>query len=217
VDDSARDKLRILILDDHAVVRRGVRQILAERFEPLEFGEGKAGPEGLDLALGQPWDLVIVAIDVPDHDGLQVLAALRRMRPDQPILVLTVRVHPPDAADFLKADIEGHAEVANNPDELVSAVRRIFAGGTGRHSTIAREALPDVDRYLERNSHEDLSSREHEVLRLIGLGTTVKEIAAVLRLTETTVSTYRRRILIKLGLKSTAELIRYAVINRLAD
>ena len=183
----------------------------------MEFGEGKAGPEGLDLALAQPWDLVIVAIDLPDQDGLRVLAALKKMHPDQPVLVLIVRVNLLDAACFLKADIEGHAEVASNADELVAAVHRVLAGGTSRQSSMAREAPPEVERYRDRGNHENLSSREHEVLRLIGLGRTVKEIAAVLGLTETTISTYRSRMLIKLGLKNTAELIRYAVINGLAD
>jgi DNA-binding NarL/FixJ family response regulator len=121
---SKREKLRILILDNHAVVRQALRQIiLAERFEPVEFGEGKAGPEGLDLALGQPWDLVIV------RDGLSVLTDLKRMRPDQLILVLSV--HGP----------ESQVEVANNPDDLVSAVRRMLACGTSGQSITAREII----------------------------------------------------------------------------
>src|SRR5579864_8243053 len=90
VNDSTQEKLRILIVDDHAVVRRGIREILAEGFDPLEFGEGKTGPEGLGLALGQSWDL-IVAVDLPDREGFDVLDELKKTRPDQPILVLTVR------------------------------------------------------------------------------------------------------------------------------
>jgi DNA-binding NarL/FixJ family response regulator len=190
---------------------------LGEGFEPLEFGEGKAGPEGLDLALGRPWDLVIVAIDLPDREGLQVLTVLKKMRPDQPVLVLIVRANVPDAVCSLKADIDGHAEVVNTPNELVSAFRRVLASGRSGQSTMAREAPPNVDQCGERSRYESLSRREREVLRLVGLGRTVKEIAAVLALTETTISTYRSRILTKLGLTSTAELIRYAVINRLAD
>lgn len=217
MDGSRRQKLRILILDNHAVVRRGVRQILAERFDTLEFGEGKVGPEGLGLALGQPWDLVIVAIDVPDQEALEALIELKRMSPDQPILALTVRVKSPDATGAMKAATEGRIEVANNPDELVSAVHRLFAGRTGGQSTVAMEARPDLERRRGCLSHENLSKRESEVLRLIGLGRTVKQTAAVLALSERTVSTYRTRILIKLGLETTAELIRYALMNRLAD
>jgi len=213
----AREKLRILILDDYAVVRQGVRQILAGRFDPLQFGEGKAGPEGLDLALSRPWDLVIVAIDLPDREGLEVLIELKRTRPRQPILVFIGCVKFPDAAGAVKTGTEGRIEVANNPGELVSAVRRVLAGGTSGQSTMAMVAPPNPEPCRPRPCHENLSKREGEVLRLIGLGRTVKEIAAVLALSEKTISTYRSRILIKLGLKTTAELIRYAVMNHLAD
>jgi DNA-binding NarL/FixJ family response regulator len=164
MDGSARKKLRVLILDDHATVQRGLRRILAERF--LEFGESEAGPEGLDLALGQPWDLVIIATDLP---------------------------------------------------RLVSAVRRVLADTTSRPSTLVMGAQPDLKRRRGRLIHKNLSKRESEVLRLIGLGKTVKEIASLLALSETTVSTYRSRILIKLGLRTNAELVRYAVTNRIAD
>jgi two-component system, NarL family, invasion response regulator UvrY len=196
-----QEKLRILILDDHPVVRRGLRQILTEGFDPLEFGEGKTGSEGLSLALSQPWDL-IVAIDLPDREGLDVLDQLKKIRPDQLILVLAVRV------------TEGQVEVRNNPDELVSAVRRVLASGTNGRSTVAMEAPADL---RGRRSHKNLSKREQEVLRLIGLGKTVRDIAAVLVLSDKTISTYRRRMLTKLGLKTTAELIRYALMNGLAD
>jgi two-component system invasion response regulator UvrY len=169
MDGSARGKLRILILDDHAVVRRGVRQILAESLDLLEFSEGKAGQEGLDLALDQSWELVIVAIDLPDREGLKVLAEFMRMRPDQPVLVLTIRVKLADGVGIVKPGTTGQVEVANNPDELLSAVRRVLSGGA-----ISRELA----------SHKSLSNRELEVLRLIGLGRTVKEVAAALALSE---------------------------------
>jgi two-component system invasion response regulator UvrY len=195
--DPTQEKLRILILDDHLVVRQAIKQIvLDERFDPLEFGESNAGPEGLDLALGRPWDLVIV------REGLEVLTELKRMRPDQLILVLTLR------------SIESQIEVTNNPGYLVSAVHRILAGGTSGQSITAMEAPSDL---LARPCHESLSNRERELLRLLGLGRTLKEIACALALSEKTISTYRSRILTKLGLRTTAELVRYAVMNRLAD
>ena len=194
MSDPRQEKLRILILDDHLVVRQAIKQIvLDERFDPLEFGESNAGPEGLDLALGRPWDLVIV------REGLEVLTELKRMRPDQLIFVLTLR------------SIESQIEVTNNPGDLVSAV---LAGGSSGQSITAMEALSGL---LARPCHESLSNREREVLRLLGLGRTLKEIAGALALSEKTISTYRSRILTKLGLRTTAELIRYAVMNRLAD
>jgi two-component system, NarL family, invasion response regulator UvrY len=194
MSDPRQEKLRILILDNHLVVRQAIKQIvLDERFDPLEFGESNAGPEGLDLALGRPWDLVIV------REGLEVLTELKRMRPDQLIFALTLR------------SIESQIEVTNNPGDLV---RRIVAGGTSGQSITAMEAPSDL---LARPCHESLSNREREVLRLLGLGRTLKEIAGALALSEKTISTYRSRILTKLGLRTTAELIRYAVMNRLAD
>src|SRR5258705_2817793 len=105
---SSRAELRILILDDYAVVRRGVRQILAEKFNPLQFAEGKAGPEGLDLALGKTWDLVIITIDLPDREGLEVLTELKRVRPDQPILAFLVRANFPGAAGAMTAATENN-------------------------------------------------------------------------------------------------------------
>jgi two-component system invasion response regulator UvrY len=197
VDGPTQEKLRILILDDHLVVRQAIKQIvLDERFDPLEFGESTAGSEGLDLALGRPWDLVIV------REGLEVLTELKRMRPDQLIVVLTLR------------SIESQIEGANTPGDLVSAVRTILAGGTRGQSLTAVEAPSDL---LAPPSHEGLSNREREVLRLLGLGRTLKEIAGALALSEKTIRTSRSRILTKLGFRTTAELVRYAVMNRLAD
>ena len=190
IGSETRQSLRILILDNHAVVRRGVRQILAERFDTLEFGESEAGPGGLDLALGQPWDLIILGIDVPDREGLNMLIELKRMRPDRPILVLTVRVKFQDAVDAVKAATEGRIVVANNPDELVSAVGRAFAGRTAGQSTVVMESSSDLERRRGCLSHENLSKRESQLLRLIGLGKSVKETAAVLVLSEATDSTY---------------------------
>jgi two-component system invasion response regulator UvrY len=195
--DPTQEKLRILILEDQIVVRQAIKQMVLDvRFDPLEFGESNAGPEGLDLALGRPWDLVIV------REGLEVLTELKRMRPDQLIFVLTLR------------SIESQIEVTNNPGDRVSAVRRILAGGTSGQSITSMEAPSDL---LARPCHENLSNREREVLRLLGFGRTMKEIAGALALSEKTISTYRSRILTKLGLRTTAELVRYAVRNLLAD
>jgi two-component system, NarL family, invasion response regulator UvrY len=131
-----------------------------------------------------------------------VLTELKRMRPDQLIFVLTLR------------SIESQIEVANNPGDLVSADRTILAGETSGPSFTAMEAPSDL---LVPPSHESLSNRERELLRLLGLGRTLKEIAGALALSEKTIRTYRSRILLKLGLRTTAELVRYAVMNRLAD
>jgi two-component system, NarL family, invasion response regulator UvrY len=187
VDGPTQEKLRILILDDHLVVRQAIKQIvLDERFDPLEFGESTGGSEGLDLALGRPWDLVI------GREGLDVLTELKRIRPDQLILVLTLR------------SIESQIEVANNP------------AGSVQSSQVEQAVNPSPPWRHRRTcwrppSHESLSNREGEVLRLLGLGRTLKEIAGALALSETTIRTSRSRILTKLGFSTPAELVRYAV------
>jgi len=195
-----QDKIRILVLDDHPVVRRGIRQILAEGLNPLEFGEAPSGSEGLGLALGQPWDLV-VAFDLSGR-GAEVLTELKKMRPDQPVFAVIVRGN------------DDQAEAMDSPDDLVSAVRRILAGGTSGQRATAMDESPGL---RGRPGHENLSEREREVLHLISLGKPLKEVAAVLALSEKTISAYRSRILTKLELKSTADLIRYGVMNGLAD
>jgi DNA-binding NarL/FixJ family response regulator len=217
MNGSARQKLRILILDDYAVVRRGIRQILASEFGPVQFGEGKAGPEGRDLALGQPWDLVIVVVDLPDREALEVLAELKRMRPDLPILVFIGRVKFRGAVGAVTAGTEDNVEGAADPRERGSAAAGVPADSTSGQLATATDVPPDPEPRPRRLNYESLSSREREVLRLFGLGRTVKEIAARLALSEKTVSTYRNRMLTKLGLQSTADLIRYAALNHLPD
>ena len=217
MNDSAQHKLQILILDDHAVVRWGVRQILRENFDPLYFGEGKAGPESLDLARSQAWDLVIVAIDLPDREGLDLLTELKRMRPAQPIIIFTGQMKFRGAVGAVTVRTDDNSEVANNPDRPVPAVRQVPADGSNTQPIMAMEAESDPKPSQRCPIDGRLSNREREVLRLIGLGKTVKEISATLALSGKTISTYRSRILIKLGLKTTGELIRFAVMNRLAD
>ena len=195
-----QDKIRILVLDDHPVVRRGIKEILAEGLNSLEFGEAPTGSEGIGLALSQSWDLV-VAFDQTNR-GSEVLTELKKMRPNQPVFAVIV------------GGTDDQAEAVNGPDELVSAVRHILAGGTSRQSPTT---IDESSGLRGRPGHEDLSRREREVLHLISQGKPLKEIAAVLALSEKTISTYRSRILTKLELSSTADLIRYGVMNRLTD
>jgi DNA-binding NarL/FixJ family response regulator len=207
--------MKILIADDHAVVRHGLKQILADEFKRSEFGEAKNGQEVLDTIWKENWDVVILDITMPGRGGLEVLRELKQARPKLPILVLSM--HPEDqfAVRVLKAGASGYMTKESAPQELVGAIRKVTAGG--RHISPAVAEL--MASYLSLDSdaapHEQLSNREFQVMRLIASGKTVSEIARELSLSVRTVSTYRARILEKTGMRTNAELTHYAFQHQL--
>ena len=217
MDSSAQRKLRVLILDDHPTVRRGVRQTLAEAVDFLEFGGGNCGPEGLALAVNHPWNLVILCGDVPDREARRLRTALHQRLPHTSMVILIIRERLPNSASGLAASLAGKIAVTRTPEELIAAVRRaIVQEGSGQSAGL-RETPASAWPHFESGNGKMLSGRESDVLQLLALGTPVKEIAALLKISNKTVSTYRSRLLTKLGLKTTAELIRYAVLAHLGD
>lgn len=209
--------MRILIVDRHAVVRRGVKQTLGEAFGSCEFGEAHDGLEALGLALRRKWDLVVLAIELDGRSGLEVLAELKRASPKRRVLVFTRHAKIHYALRALKAGADGYVTRDSALEELVAAVQRVLAGGRYVSSTLAREMALDLSTRAERPLHEKLSNRELEVLRLIGSGMTATQIAATLALSVKTVSYHRSHLLAKLNLKTTAELIRCAINDHLVE
>jgi len=209
--------MRILIIDGHAVVRRGIKQTLGEAFGSCEFGEAHDGPEALGLAQRRRWDLVVLAIELDGRSGLEVLAELKRASPKCRVLVFTRHAKIHYAMRALKADADAYVTRDSALEELVAAVQRVLAGSRYVSSTLAREMAIDLSTRGERPRHEDLSNRELEVLRLIGSGKTATQIAAALALSVKTVSYHRSHLLTKLNLKTTAELIRCAIDNDLVE
>jgi two-component system invasion response regulator UvrY len=208
--------IRILIADDHAVVREGLKRILAETEGMKVVAEAADGPEVFTRLEETECDVVVLDVSMPGMSGVEVLRRLQRERPGVRVLVLSV--HPEDqyAVRVLRAGAAGYLTKESAPEELVTALKEVRAGGRYLTATLA-EKLADgraVDR--ERPAHEVLSNREYEVLRMFGSGKTVSEIASELGLSVKTVSTYRTRILEKLRLRTTAEIIRYAVDQGLA-
>jgi DNA-binding NarL/FixJ family response regulator len=199
--------LRVLIADEWPIVRRGIQQILAEEFGPLQVTQSAPAAETPDFAAG-PWDVAIVTFDLPGRDALQFLAKVKGSYPDQRVLAVVTRANLAHFAGVLKDSIEGWIAKESTPEEVVKAVRRVLAE--------AHHAASEVRR-AGRVPAGGLSKRELEVLRLITAGETVKQIATFLRLSEKTISTYRSRILSKLNFHTTADLIRYGLENRLAD
>jgi len=209
--------MKILIADDHAVFRRGLKETLSEAFPRIVFGEARTAQETFELAQRQDWSVIILDISMPGRSGLDILDDLRRSRPRIPVLLLTMHPEQQFARRALKAGAAGYLTKDSVPDELKEAIKRILAGGRYVSATLAETLAVDLGRGTDLPLHELLSDREFQVLRMIASGKTVKEVADELSLSVKTVSTYRSRILEKTGMKTTADLIRYALQTQLVD
>jgi len=209
--------MRILIADDHAVFRRGLRETVAEAFPRVTFGEAKTAAEAVELVRRLPWDVVILDISMPGKSGLDILDDVKRLRPRTPVLLLTMHPEQQYARRALKAGAAGYLTKDSVPDELKSAIKKISAGGRYVSATLAEKLAVDLRSGADLPLHELLSDREFQVLRMLASGKTVKEMAEELSLSIKTVSTYRGRILEKTGLKTNADLIRYALEAQLVD
>jgi len=208
---------KILIADDHAIVRRGLKEILQRDIEGLCCGEADDGQSVVARVQAEHWDLVILDISMPGRSGLDVLADVRRLQPQIRVLVLTMHSEDQYGKRVLKAGAFGYMNKESAPEELIKAVRKIAAGGRYVSAGLAEKLAWNLQRDEERPRHEGLSNREFEILRNIACGKTVSQIAEQLHVSATTVSTYRARILEKMDMTNTAELIRYAVIHALID
>jgi two-component system, NarL family, invasion response regulator UvrY len=209
--------MRVLIADDHAVFRRGLRETLAEAFSKLTFGEAKTAQETVDFVSRQDWEIVILDISMPGKSGLDILDDLKRLRPKLPILFLSMHPEEQYARRALKAGAAGYLTKESVPEELKLAVKKIAAGGRYVSTTLAEKLAYDLRSGVDVPVHELLSDREFQVLRMIASGKTVKQIADDIGLSVKTVSTYRARVLEKTGLQTTAELIRYAFQAQLVE
>lgn len=209
--------MRILIADDHAVVRQGLKQILAADFKHAVFGEAENGQQALDLAWKESWDVLVLDITMPGQSGLDVLKAIKKNRPKLPVLMLSM--HPEDqfAVRMLKIGAAGYMTKESAPAELVGAVKKVVSGGRYISPALAEKMAAFLAIDVQTAPHERLSDREFLVLRLIASGKTVSAIAVELSLSVKTISTYRTRILEKTGMKNSAELTHYALQNHLVD
>ncbi len=209
--------MRILIADDHAVFRRGLTETLCETFSRVSFGEARTAQETLDHVRRQDWDVVILDISMPGKSGLDILDDLHRLRPKLPVLLLSMHPEEQYARRALKSGAAGYLTKESIPEEIKEAVRRVHGGGRYVSAALAEKLAFDLRREADIPVHELLSDREFQVLRMIASGMTVKQIADEISLSVKTVSTYRARILEKTGMKTTAELIRYALQSQLVD
>lgn len=212
-----RQMVRLVIADDHAVVREGLKQILSETPDMLVVGEATTGHEVLDRVRDVEVDLVVLDIAMPGRSGLDTLIHLKRERPSLPVLVLSL--HPEDqyAVRVLKAGASGYVTKDSAPDQLVTAIRKVMSGGKYVSPALAERLAYDLSSDSGKPPHAMLSDREYEVLCMIAAGKTVKEIAEKLSLSVKTISTYRARILEKMRLKNNAELTHYVIREGLSD
>ena len=213
----AAAKIKILMVDDHTMVREGLKRILADAPDTRVTGEAGSGAEAIKLACSGDWDLVLLDISLPDTNGLEVLKAIKDHSPELPVLILSMYPEDQYALRMLKAGAAGYLTKEGASSQLVAAIRKVAAGGKYVSPEVAEKLAWEVEGRKKQATHEDLSNREFEILRFIASGKTVSQIAEKIHLSVKTVSTYRARVLEKMNMKSNAELTHYAVKNGLVD
>jgi two-component system invasion response regulator UvrY len=206
--------IRVLIADDHDIVREGVKQIVSETSDIVVVGEARTGAEALDRARQGGWDVVILDLNLPDRSGLDVLAQLRAVNGDVPVLILSMHGEASYAARALKAGASGYVSKSTAREHLVIAIRKLANGERFLTPELA-ESLAFGMMGARSSGHQSLSDREFQVLCLIAAGRPPREIAAELNLSVKTVATHRARLLQKMGLRNNAELVRYAIDHQL--
>ncbi|HLQ65777.1 MAG TPA: response regulator transcription factor [Candidatus Limnocylindrales bacterium] len=209
--------IRALIADDHAVVRRGLKELLTDSQEVSVIGEAATGREVLDQVRRADWDVVVLDINLPDQNGLDVLRAVKRERPRLPVLVLTICSEDLYAMRALRAGAAGYLTKESAPEELLGAIRKAVMGGRYIGPSLAERLAQQIARAGEDPPHEALSDREFEVFRMLASGKTASQAAEALHLSVKTISTYRARLLEKMGMRTNADLTVYAVRNSLIE
>ena len=209
--------IKVLVADDHAVVRRGLVQILNEAPDMTVTGEACTGREVLRVIRESDPDALVLDIAMPEGGGLEVLQQLQTLKPDLPVLILSVYSERQYAIRALKAGATGYLTKESAPEELVAAIRRVALGERYVTKSLGAELVAALEGKTEGELHEGLSDREYQVMCLLATGKTVTEAAADLSLSVKTVSTYRGRILKKLNLETTSEIIRYALERGLVE
>lgn len=209
--------IKVLIADDHPIVRQGLRQILSEIPDMVVAGEAVNGQQALDQVRAGGWDVLVLDITMPDRSGLDILKELKHQQPQLPVLVLSIHAEEQFAVRLLKAGASGYLTKENAPDELVKAIRKVVDGGKYISQSLAESLAFSLDVASDRPPHETLSDREFQVMQLIASGKPLTEIAEELSLSAKTVSTYRTRLLEKMNLKTNAEIVRYAIENGLVE
>jgi len=209
--------LKVLVIDDFPLFRRGVRDLVVEGFHGAKIGEAGNAHEMLELLRLKPWDVAVMDISMPGMNGLDALKQVKQEFPDLPVLILSMHPEEQYAIRTIKAGADGYLTKSSAPEELVKAIKKVHEGGKYVSAELGEALAFTASLGSEKRPHELLSDREYEVLCLIGSGKTVGEIAVAANLSVTTISTYRARILEKMRMKTNAELVRYAIQQGLVE
>jgi two-component system, NarL family, invasion response regulator UvrY len=208
---------KILVVDDHAVVRDGVKRMFDEQPGTVTFGEASTPHEAIKLVSEQDWDIVVLDLALGERSGLEVLQELKKLRPKLPVLILSMYAEAQYARRAFKAGASGYITKDCARAELVGAITTVLHGRKYVSPTFAELLISDLERGTAQPLHETLSTREFEVMCLIASGKTVSEIANILALSDKTISTYRARILEKMAMKTNAAITHYAIQNKLVS
>ena len=208
---SMSNKIHVLIADDHAIVRQGLKQILSETNDLIIAGEADDGSEAIRLARSKQWDVFLLDISMPSRNGIDTLKQLRREFPRQPVLILSMHSEEQYAVRAIKAGAAGYLTKQSAPELLVTAIRQVASGKKFISPTLAEQRAAAISDDGDKLPHERVTDREYQVLVRIASGKALTQIAGELNLSVKTVSEYRKRLLDKMRLDTTAELIRYGI------
>ena len=209
--------IKILVADDHTLVRKGLKQILLDTPDVEIVEEASNGPEVISKINDNDYDLILLDIALPGRSGIDVLKQLKYIKPDLPVLMLSMYPEEQYAIRSLKAGASGYLTKESAPEELIDAIKKITIGKKYITSTLAERLAYEIEVNSDKSLHESLSDREYQVFCLIASGKTVKEIADKLSLSVKTISTHRARILQKMHMKNNVQIIRYAIKQNLVD
>jgi len=209
--------INILIADDHFLVREGFKKLIAREIDMTVAAEAATGPETMERLHEDDIDVVVLDINMPGKSGLDLLKDIRDYHPEIKVLILSVQPEDRFAIRLLKSGASGYITKESAPDDLVKAVRKVHSGGKYITPVLAEKLAFDLDIDTDKPLHEKLSDREFQIFELIGAGKSISEIAKTLSLSQSTVHTYRTRILDKMAMSSNAEIIHYAIKNKLVD
>lgn len=204
---------RIILADDHSFIRRGLIQILTDEYPSAEITEVADGDALVKEVMQHDWDLVISDLDMPGRGGLEALEQIKQIKPDLPVLILSIYSEDLYAVRALRAGASGYLNKNSAPEELINAIQRISLGRKYITAEIAEKLLTQVD--STKHPHELLTNKEFEIFKLLALGKTITQIADILSLALTTISTHRSRIMSKLNLSTNSELTRYAISHHI--
>ncbi|HWV45365.1 MAG TPA: response regulator transcription factor [Nitrospira sp.] len=209
--------LKVLVVDDYPLFRRGVKDLVNEGFQGAKIGEAGNAFEMLELLRRRPWDVAVLDINMPGMNGLDALKQVKQEFPKLPVLILSMYPEEQYAIRMVKAGADGYLTKSSAPEELVKAITKVRSGGKYVSPSLAEALIVTIRPGAAKEPHQWLSDREYQVLCFIGSGKTVGEIAGRMNLSVSTISTYRARILEKMGMKTNAELTRYVLQHGLAE